>query len=93
MSNPQQRVQQLWNYSNILRDDGLSFRLHPIPARRDGDYVEQLTYLLFLKMADEHWPHYPTPRPPPASGITCTGHLNSISSCHMYGFRHIQERL
>jgi hypothetical protein len=27
MSNPQQLVQKLWNYCNILRDDGLSFRL------------------------------------------------------------------
>ena len=36
-------VQRLWNYCNILRDDGLSY----------GDYVEQLTYLVFLKMADE----------------------------------------
>jgi type I restriction enzyme M protein len=36
-------VQKLWNYASILRDDGLSY----------GDYVEQLTYLLFLKMADE----------------------------------------
>jgi type I restriction enzyme M protein len=38
-----QIVQKLWNYCNILRDDGLSY----------GDYVEQLTYLLFLKMAHE----------------------------------------
>src|SRR5260221_7628718 len=37
-------VNRLWNYCNILRDDGLSY----------GDYVEQLTYMLFLKMADEH---------------------------------------
>jgi len=37
-------VQRLWNYCNVLRDDGVSY----------GDYVEQLTYLLFLKMADEH---------------------------------------
>jgi type I restriction enzyme M protein len=36
-------VQKLWNYCNVLRDDGMSY----------GDYVEQLTYLLFLKMADE----------------------------------------
>jgi len=41
--NPQQIVQRLWNYCNVLRDDGVSY----------GDYVEQLTYLLFLKMADE----------------------------------------
>ncbi len=36
-------VRRLWQYCNILRDDGLSY----------PDYVEQLTYLLFLKMADE----------------------------------------
>ncbi len=33
MSNAPQLVQKLWNYCNILRDDGLSY----------GDYVEQLT--------------------------------------------------
>lgn len=38
-----QLVQKLWNYCNILRDDGLSY----------GDYVQQLTNLLFLKMAHE----------------------------------------
>jgi type I restriction enzyme M protein len=43
MTAPAQLVQKLWNYCNILRDDGLSY----------GDYVEQLTFLLFLKMADE----------------------------------------
>lgn len=41
--NPASIVQKLWNYCNVLRDDGMSY----------GDYVEQLTYLLFLKMADE----------------------------------------
>lgn len=40
---PQHLVQKLWNYCTVLRDDGLSY----------GDYVEQLTYLLFLKMAHE----------------------------------------
>ncbi len=43
MADPKQIVQKLWNYCNILRDDGLSY----------GDYVEQLTYLLFLKMDNE----------------------------------------
>ncbi len=43
MTDPKQLVQKLWNYCDILRDDGLSY----------GDYVEQLTYLLFLKMDDE----------------------------------------
>lgn len=43
MSNESMAVQKLWNYCNVLRDDGVSY----------GDYVEQLTYLLFLKMDDE----------------------------------------
>lgn len=41
-------VQKVWNYCNVLRDDGVSY----------GDYVEQLTYLLFLKMADEQVKYY-----------------------------------
>src|SRR5512137_2401784 len=36
-------VQRVWNYCHVLRDDGVSY----------GDYLEQLTTLLFLKMADE----------------------------------------
>jgi type I restriction enzyme M protein len=36
-------VAQLWNYCHTLRHDGVDY----------GDYIEQLTYLLFLKMADE----------------------------------------
>ena len=56
MSNPSQLVQKLWNYCNILRDDGLSY----------GDYVEQLTFLLFLKMADEQArPPFNKPSPTP----------------------------
>ena len=53
----QQIVQKLWNYCNVLRDDGLSY----------GDYVEQLTNLLFLKMADEQSkPPLNRPSPVPA---------------------------
>ena len=37
-------VQRIWNYCNVLRDDGVSY----------GDYLEQLTYLLFLKMDAEN---------------------------------------
>jgi len=43
MSNPTALVQKLRNYCNILRDGGLSC----------CDYVEQLMFLLFIKMADE----------------------------------------
>jgi type I restriction enzyme M protein len=36
-------VGKLWGYAHSLRHDGVDY----------GDYIEQLTYLLFLKMADE----------------------------------------
>lgn len=36
-------IDKMWNFCTVLRDDGVSY----------GDYIEQLTYLLFLKMADE----------------------------------------
>jgi type I restriction enzyme M protein len=36
-------VQKVWNYAHVLKDDGLAFM----------DYTEQITYLLFLKMAWE----------------------------------------
>jgi type I restriction enzyme M protein len=61
-------VQKLWNYCNVLHDDGMS-NLLARNAQASGDYPsaesilsaaeglrpgsEQLTYLLFLKMAQE----------------------------------------
>ena len=54
-----QLVDKLWNYCNLLRDDGLSY----------GDYVEQLTYLLFLKMAHERT------QPPCERGVAHPGGL------------------
>jgi type I restriction enzyme M protein len=44
MSNvSQQIVSKAWNFAHVLRDDGLSYMA----------YTEQITFLLFLKMADE----------------------------------------
>ncbi len=37
-------VQKIWYFRHTLRDDGVSY----------GDYLEQLTYLLFLKLAHEY---------------------------------------
>ena len=57
-------VQRLWNYCNVLRDDGMSY----------GDYVEQLTYLLFLKMDDENVHDAaasPAPSRPSTTGPAC----------------------
>lgn len=36
-------VNRVWNYAHVLRDEGIGY----------GDYVEQLTYLIFLKMSSE----------------------------------------
>src|ERR1700736_3174125 len=36
-------VQKLWGFCHTLRHDGIDY----------GDYIEQITFLLFLKMADE----------------------------------------
>jgi type I restriction enzyme M protein len=58
MAPSSQIVQKLWSYCNVLRDDGLSY----------GDYVEQLTVLLFLKMAHERTqPPFSQPSPIPAN--------------------------
>lgn len=43
MNNEAGIVSKVWSFAHILRDDGVGY----------GDYLEQLTYLLFLKMADE----------------------------------------
>ena len=42
-TNASEIVNKVWNYAQVLRDDGVGY----------GDYVEQITYLIFLKMADE----------------------------------------
>jgi len=58
-------VQKLWNYCNVLRDDGMSYGDYPSTSLRAGS--EQLTYLLFLKMADERTkPPYNQPSAVPA---------------------------
>ena len=41
---PSAIVQKLWNYCNVLRDDGMSYGDYPSERLRTG--VEQLTYLL-----------------------------------------------
>lgn len=43
MSQQSEIIGKVWNLADVLRDDGVSY----------GDYLEQITYLLFLKMAHE----------------------------------------
>jgi len=76
-------VQKLWNYCNVLRDDGMSY----------GDYVEQLTYLLFLKMADERSrPPYNQPSIVPA-GYAWPTLLERDGDALFDHYRHALERL
>lgn len=43
INNTSSIISKVWSFATVLRDDGVGY----------GDYLEQLTYLLFLKMADE----------------------------------------
>ena len=47
VTSPAALVNKVWNYAHVLRDDGVSY----------GDYVEQITCLLFLKMDQERHDH------------------------------------
>ncbi len=76
-------VQRLWNYCNVLRDDGVSY----------GDYVEQLTYLLFLKMADEQTrPPFNKPSIIP-KGLDWQSLLEKDGDALEVHYRHILESL
>jgi type I restriction enzyme M protein len=76
-------VQKLWNYCNVLRDDGVSY----------GDYVEQLTYLLFLKMADEQTKP-PFNKPPTIpKGLDWQSLLEKDGDALEVQYRHILEKL
>jgi type I restriction enzyme M protein len=76
-------VQRLWNYCNVLRDDGVSY----------GDYVEQLTYLLFLKMADEQTkPPFNKPSSIP-NGLDWQSLLKKEGDRLEVHYRHILETL
>ncbi len=49
-------VSKVWNYAHVLRDQGIGY----------GDYVEQITFLLFLKMDQERSEHLGEPSIIPA---------------------------
>lgn len=76
-------VQKVWNYCDVLRDDGVSY----------GDYVEQLTYLLFLKMADEQTkPPFNKPSTIP-QGLDWQSLLEKDGAALETHYRHILEML
>ena len=61
-------VQKLWGFCHVLRHDGVDY----------GDYIEQITYLLFIKMADERGVQLPNgcawPELAAESGTDLTDH-------------------
>jgi type I restriction enzyme M protein len=75
-------VSKLWNYCHVLRDDGVSY----------GDYVEQLTYLLFLKMADEQTRILKKPNTIP-SGYDWQSLLSKTGDELERHYRHLLETL
>ena len=76
-------VQRLWNYCDVLRDDGVSY----------GDYVEQLTYLVFLKMADEQTkPPFNKPATIP-EGLDWQSLLEKDGDALEVHYRHILDTL
>jgi type I restriction enzyme M protein len=79
----QQLVAKAWNYAHVLRDDGLSFM----------SYTEQITFLLFLKMADEQTkPPYNRPSIVPA-GLDWASLLARDGDDLEVHYRHILEQL
>jgi type I restriction enzyme M protein len=74
---------KLRNYCNVLRDDGMGYR----------DYVEQFTYLLFLRMADERsQPLYNQPSQIPAK-YDWQSLLKKDGGDLFYHYRHVLEKL
>jgi type I restriction enzyme M protein len=65
-------VQKLWGFCHTLRHDGIDY----------GDYIEQITYLLFLKMADERKVDLPKgcdwPKLRDKSGTVLTDHYADL---------------
>ena len=84
MSNAsQQIVNKAWNFAHVLRDDGLSYMA----------YTEQITFLLFLKMAEEQTksPYNRKPIVPPKMGWASL--LAQDGDALEVHYRHILEEL
>lgn len=80
---PADITKKLWNYCNVLRDDGMSY----------GDYVEQLTYLLFLKMADERTKAPYNQKSPISNDYNWQSLLKRDGDKLFDHYRHILEKL
>lgn len=83
MSDSQQIVNKAWNFAHVLRDDGLSYMA----------YTEQITFLLFLKMAEELTrPPYNRPALVPR-GLDWPSLLKLDGDALEVHYRHVLEEL
>lgn len=77
MTNPAALVNRVWNFAGVLRDAGVGY----------GDYVEQITYLLFLKLdAENRAMHRPTRIPAEYQWETLSGKSGDELEAH---YRHV----
>src|SRR5271166_5920533 len=79
----QQVVSKAWNFAHVLRDDGLSYMA----------YVEQITFLLFLKMADEQTKPPYNRKPIVPAGYDWASLLSKEGDALEAQYRHILEKL
>lgn len=83
MSDARRLVDKLWSYCNVLRDDGVG----------TIEYVEQLTYLLFLKMAHERATRTLNPQQIVPSDYSWQTLLDAKGDALETQYRHILEEL
>ena len=76
-------VDKLWSYCNVLRDDGVG----------TIEYTEQLTYLLFLKMAHERETRKLQPEQIVPANCSWQGLLDADGDDLEVTYRHILETL
>jgi type I restriction enzyme M protein len=83
VSDARRLVDKLWSYCNVLRDDGVG----------TIEYTEQLTYLLFLKMAHERETRPLKPEPIVPAHCSWQRLLDAEGDDLEVTYRHILEDL
>ena len=80
--NEQALVSKVWNYAHVLRDDGVSY----------GDYLGQISFLLFLKMDEERTKYLgePSALPEDCQWDTLRGKSGAALEAH---YREVLEKL
>ena len=86
MTNPltaRRLVQKVWHFAHVLKDDGLAFM----------DYTEQITYLLFLKMAwERNWRSSKIPAEYTWKALLATSKQSELLSRYHTGLQRLSEQ-